>query len=151
MLDNVDYAGIIHVEYDQNENKYMSFKNIKKRIGCQRDYLYQPFREDNDLKLTEDLLLPVPVFKETLYEDPVFVREPVNVPVQNSRYGNLKTDDDNMFEFANRYSSVNLNDIQDGIQMPVSYSEIDRIREEEKELDERFPSKEKKRLFTHVA
>lgn len=152
MLDNVDYAGIIHVEYDQQENKYMSFKNIKKRIGCVRDYLYQPFREDNDLKLVEDALLPVPVFKETLYEDPVFVREPVNVPPVQNRYGNVKTDDDNMFEFANRYSSIDLNVLQqEGIKMPVSYSEMDKIREEERELDEKFPIKEKKRLFSHVA
>lgn len=152
MLDNVDYAGIIHVEYDQQENKYMSFKNIKKRIGCARDYLYQPFREDNDLKLVEDALLPVPVFKETLYEDPVFVREPVNVPPVQNRYGNVKTDDDNMFEFANRYSSIDLNVLQqEGIKMPVSYSEMDKIREEERELDEKFPIKEKKRLFSHVA
>lgn len=154
MLDNVDYAGIIHVEYDQQENKYMSFKNIKKRIGCARDYLYQPFRQDNDLKLMEDALLPVPVFKETLYEDPVFTNEPVNMPQVQNRYGNLKTDDDNMFDSASRYSSIDidLNVTQsESIKMPVSYSEMDRIIEQERELDEKFPKKEKKTLFSHVA
>ena len=154
MLDNVDYAGIIHVEYDQQENKYMSFKNIKKRIGCTRDYLYQPFRQDNDLKLMEDALLPVPVFKETLYEDPVFTNEPVNMPQVQNRYGNLKTDDDNMFDSASRYSSIDidLNVTQsESIKMPVSYSEMDRIIEQERELDEKFPKKEKKTLFSHVA
>lgn len=154
MLDNVDYAGIIHVEYDQQENKYMSFKNIKKRIGCTRDYLYQPFRQDNDLKLMEDALLPVPVFKETLYEDPVFTNEPVNMPQVQNRYGNLKTDDDNMFDSASRYSSIDIDlnvNQSESIKMPVSYSEMDRIMEEERELDEKFPRKEKKTLFSHVA
>ena len=150
MLDNVDYAGIIHVEYDQQENKYMSFKNIKKRIGCTRDYLYQPFRQDNDLKLMEDALLPVPVFKETLYEDPVFTNEPVNMPQVQNRYGNLKTDDDNMFDSASRYSSIDIDlnvNQSESIKMPVSYSEMDRIMEEERELDEKFPRKEKKTLL----
>ena len=102
----------------------------------------------------EDALLPVPVFKETLYEDPVFTNEPVNMPQVQNRYGNLKTDDDNMFDSASRYSSIDIDlnvNQSESIKMPVSYSEMDRIMEEERELDEKFPRKEKKTLFSHVA
>lgn len=114
MLDNADYSGIIHVEYDQEDSKFMSFKNIKKRIGCMRDCIYQPFSGDNELKLVEDLYLTAPVFKETLYEVPQLVQQPVNMPAPNNRYGNVKTtDDDNVFEFANRYSSINMDTIQE--------------------------------------
>ena len=153
MLDNVDYSGIIHVEFDQEGNKYMSVKNIKKRIGCIRDYIYQPFGEDNELKLVEDLYANVPVFKETLYDTPQYERKPVNIPqpVKNDRYGNVKTADDNVFEFASRYSSVNLNNIMDG-NMPISYSDIDRRIQEEIELEEKYgPDKEKPQLFSVVA
>lgn len=149
MLDNVDYSGIIHVEFDQDGNKYMSFKNIKKRIGCVRDYIYQPFCLDNDVKLTEDLYEQVPLFKESLYEAPQFTQQPVNIQ-SNNRYGDIKTDDDNIFELAHRYSSVNLeSQIND---IPISYSDIERRAQEEKELDEKYgPVKKKIRLFEHIA
>lgn len=149
MLDNVDYSGIIHVEYDQQGNKYMSFKNIKKRIGCTRDYIYQPFYEDNEIKLMEDLYEPVPVFKDTLYEAPQINNPQINVPESNSRYGNVKTDDDNIFEAAHRYSSVNMDALND---TPISYTDIEIRIQEEKELEEKFGPAvaKKKRLFEHI-
>lgn len=151
MLDNADYSGIIHVEYDQEGNKYMSFKNIKKRIGCIRDCIYQPFSLDNELSLVEDLYAPVPVFKETLYEAPQLVQQPINPPVANNRYGNVKTDDDNVFEFANRYSSINMVTTESLENIPVSYSDIELRKQEELELDAKYGPIPKKRLFEHVA
>lgn len=147
MLDNVDYSGIIHVEYDQNGNKFMSFKNIKQRIGCKRDCIYQPFDTDNEIKLIEDLYEPLPLFKETLYETPPLERKPV-VAEDAVNYDN---DTDNVFEFANRYSSVNLSTLQDKPVRILSYSDIEREEQERKELEKRFPTQQKKKLFTHVA
>lgn len=147
MLDNVDYAGILHVEYDNENNKYMTWKNIKKRIGCIRDYICQPFSNENDLKLIEDLYAPAPVFKETLYAQPELDRTPVNIPntrVVNNRYGNISTDDDNMFEFANRYSSIDISVLED---TPISYSDMEKRKQEELELEDNIP----KRVFTRIA
>lgn len=147
MLDNVDYAGILHVEYDNENNKYMTWKNIKKRIGCIRDYICQPFSSENDLKLIEDLYAPAPVFKETLYAQPELDRTPVNIPntrVVNNRYGNISTDDDNMFEFANRYSSIDISVLED---TPISYSDMEKRKQEELELEDNIP----KRVFTRIA
>lgn len=151
MLDNADYSGIIHVEYDQDGNKYMSFKNIKKRIGCARDCIYQPFSSDNEIALVEDLYAPVPVFKDTLYDAVQLIQQPINPPVDNNRYGNIKTDDDNVFEFANRYSSIDINSIESLENIPVSYSDIELRKQEELEADRKYGPKKKIRLFDHVA
>lgn len=137
MLDNADYSGIIHVEYDQYGNKFMSFKNIKKRLGCVRDCIFQPFHADNEIKLVEDLYELVPVFKETLYEAPQLDQQPVNVPTTNSRYGNIKTDDNNIFEAGNRYSSIDMNMAGDDV--PFSYTGVE------------TQQPKKKKLFTHIA
>lgn len=147
MLDNVDYSGIIHVEYDQNGNKFMSFKNIKQRIGCKRDCIYQPFDINNEIKLVEDFYEPLPLFKETLYETPPLERK----PVVTEDAVNYDDDTDNVFEFANRYSSVNLSTLQDKPVRILSYSDIEREEQERKELERRFPTQQKKKLFTHVA
>lgn len=147
MLDNVDYSGIIHVEYDQNGNKFMSFKNIKQRIGCKRDCIYQPFDINNEIKLVEDFYEPLPLFKETLYETPPLERK----PVVTEDAVNYDDDTDNVFEFANRYSSVNLSTLQDKSVRILSYSDIEREEQERKELERRFPTQQKKKLFTHVA
>lgn len=147
MLDNVDYSSIIHVEYDQNDNKFMSFKNIKQRIGCKRDCIYQPFDPNNEIKLIEDLYEPLPLFKETLYEAPPLERKPI-VAENAVNYDN---DTDNVFEFANRYSSVNLSTLQDKPVRILSYSDIEREEQERKELEKRFPTQKKKTLFSHVA
>lgn len=114
MLDNVDYGGIINVDYDLEKNKYMVFKSIKKRFGAIRDYICQPFEVDNELKLVEDLNSMVPMFKESLYETS-------KVAASMRTTGNIKTspyqtvpqytddNEDNVFDFASRYSSVNIN------------------------------------------
>lgn len=153
MLDNVDYAGILHVEYDEEGHKYLSVKNIKKRIGCIRDYIYQPFDYDNEIKLVEDLYSQVPAFKDTLYEAPQLNPRPVNIPAAatNNRYGNVKTDDDNIFELANRYSSVDLTSIEGIKDIPISYSDMEIRIQEEKELDAKYGPIKKKRLFEYVA
>jgi len=67
MIDNVDCAYLIGLEYDQSGNKYMGFKRIKSRVKTTiRDYLAQPFTTNDGLALVEDMYAKVPVFKDSL-------------------------------------------------------------------------------------
>ena len=112
MLDNVDYACIINYEYDNEGHKYMVFKEIKTRVKTFRDYICQPFDINNEIKLVEDYYSPVPVFKESMYTAPTLntgVPSVPNVAPNNSRYINnipVDDDDDNIYEFTTRYSSI---------------------------------------------
>ena len=112
MLDNIDYACIINTEYDNENHKYMVFKEIKTRVKTFRDYICQPFDIENEIKLVEDYYSPIPVFKDSLYEAPVMntgVPSVPNVSANNNRYmTNIPVDDDeddNIYEFSTRYSS----------------------------------------------
>ena len=112
MLDNIDYACIINTEYDNENHKYMVFKEIKTRVKTFRDYICQPFDLENEIKLVEDYYSPIPVFKESLYEAPVLNTGAPSVPnvsANNNRYmTNIPVDDDeddNIYEFSTRYSS----------------------------------------------
>ena len=112
MLDNIDYACIINTEYDNENHKYMVFKEIKTRVKTFRDYICQPFDIENEIKLVEDYYSPIPVFKDSLYEAPVMntgVPSVPNVSANNNRYmTNIPVnddEDDNIYEFSTRYSS----------------------------------------------
>lgn len=112
MLDNVDFGCIINTEYDNEDHKYMVFKQIKTRVKVMRDYICQPFDVDNDIKLVEDYYSPVPVFKESLYSAPVMNTGVPAPKIQPSRYvNNIPADDEegNVFEIAaTRYSSQDI-------------------------------------------
>lgn len=115
MLDNVDFAAIINNEYDREGNKYMVFKQIKTRIKSFRDYICQPFDKENEIKLVEDYYSPLPVFKETLYSDPVLntgIKKSKSATVQENirDYGidlPIIDDDenDNIYNTDSQYSS----------------------------------------------
>lgn len=115
MLDNVDFAAIINNEYDREGNKYMVFKQVKTRIKSFRDYICQPFDKENEIKLVEDYYSPLPVFKETLYSDPVLntgIKKSKSATVQESirDYGidlPIIDDDenDNIYNTDSQYSS----------------------------------------------
>lgn len=115
MLDNVDFAAIINNEYDREGNKYMVFKQIKTRIKSFRDYICQPFDKENEIKLVEDYYSPLPVFKETLYSDPVLntgIKKSKSAAVQENirDYGidlPIIDDDenDNIYNTDSQYSS----------------------------------------------
>lgn len=112
MLDNVDYGGILNVEYDIDGMKYMAFKNIKQRFGSMRDYIAQPFSADNDIKLIEDVFAPIPVFKDSIYETSlrqVTEQNRTQTKIKQSGYSNIPNydDDDNIYEFS-KYSSDNI-------------------------------------------
>lgn len=114
MLDNVDYACIINYEYDSENHKYMVFKEIKTRVKTFRDYICQPFDINNEIKLVEDFYSPIPVFKDSLYSAPELNTGhsiAPNISENNNRYiNNIPVDDDdqNIYEFSTRYSSVNI-------------------------------------------
>ena len=71
MLDNVDFAAIVNPEYDKNGRKWMVFREIKTRVKIMREYICQPFDTENEIKLIEDFYAPLPVFRETMYDEPV--------------------------------------------------------------------------------
>lgn len=121
MLDNIDFASIINVEYDAEGTKYMVFKQIKSRIETLRDYICQPYMADNPIKLVEDFYSPIPVFKESTYSKPVLNtgsavttnNKTPQLEIQNTGYGNLvldEDDSDNIYNItdSSRYSSINL-------------------------------------------
>lgn len=138
MLDNVDYAAILQDVYNREGFKFMSFKNIKKRIGCIRDCIFQPFDTNNVLKLVEDLYAPMPAFKESLYEEPELDRKTVaNQSEVTDRYSDIRKidQDSNVFEFANRYSSIDVSSIQN---KPVSYTEMEKDKPQIRKLFERI-------------
>lgn len=71
ILDNIDCAFVINVEYDVNGQKYMVFSRVKMRDRASaRDYICQPFVNGNDIKLVEDYYSEVPAFKESLKQQP---------------------------------------------------------------------------------
>lgn len=124
MLDNVDFAAIINNEYDREGNKYMVFKQVKTRIKSFRDYICQPFDKENEIKLVEDYYSPMPVFKETLYSDPVLntgIKKSKSAAVQENirDYGidlPIIDDDenDNIYNTDSQYSSSSYSILDSG-------------------------------------
>lgn len=122
MLDNVDFAAIVNPEYDRDNNKWMVCREIKTRVQIMREYVCLPFDVNNSIRLIEDYYSPIPVFRETMYEDPVFNKttgvngtsEPNNIPYmqpKNERFIDtipVVEDDkeENIYEFSSRYSST---------------------------------------------
>lgn len=122
MLDNVDYGAIINREYDADNNQYMIFKCIKKRVATMRDYICQPFMQDNDLRLVEDFYSSVPVFKESLYD--VSMRQlsqnntNITTNIRTGGYANIAkydNDDQNIYEFT---ESTSYSSLEEEIKLP---------------------------------
>lgn len=122
MLDNVDYGAIINREYDADNNQYMIFKCIKKRVATMRDYICQPFMQDNDLRLVEDFYSSVPVFKESLYD--VSMRQlsqnntNATTNIRTGGYANIAkydNDDQNIYEFT---ESTSYSSLEEEIKLP---------------------------------
>ena len=115
MLDNLDCAFVINVEYDKDSHKYMVFKRIKMRDkSSARDYLAYPFVWDNPARIIEDIDLDVPIFKESLHE----LNNVTTGKVKPSAYSNVKAleyddfeedeNDGGIFERMSTYSSDNI-------------------------------------------
>lgn len=123
MLDNVDFACIVNPEFDKDKHKWMVCREIKTRVKIMREYVCLPFDVNNQIRLIEDYYSPVPVFRESMYDDPVFNRtgeapkQPQQSPTlpymqtQNGRFVTSipvedDTDEENIYEFSSRYSST---------------------------------------------
>jgi hypothetical protein len=113
MLDNVDLGIILNREFDSEGNEYMVFKNIKERVKTFRDYICQPFHKDNSIKLIEDYYSPIPVFRESLYNDTPMNKDFHNNNVKNNGYNTniitINDDEENLYEYSQMYSSENAN------------------------------------------
>ena len=66
MMDNIDCAIIINLDFDENNNTYMVFSLIKMRDKTERTYIAQPFMYGSRIRLIEDVG-GVPVFRERLH------------------------------------------------------------------------------------
>ena len=68
MLDNIDCAIIINLDFDEDNNKYMVFSTIKMRDKNidKRTYIAQPFMYGSGIRMVEDVG-GIPMFKERLH------------------------------------------------------------------------------------
>lgn len=69
MIDNLDGAYTITLDYDKEGNRYMAFNNVKIRDKISRTYIAQPFVKGSTIRLLEDLG-GIPQFKETIHGTP---------------------------------------------------------------------------------
>lgn len=66
MMDNIDCAIIINLDFDDENNKYMVFSLIKMRDKTDRTYIAQPFAYGSSIRMLEDVG-GIPMFKEHLH------------------------------------------------------------------------------------
>ena len=66
MMDNIDCAIIINLDFDQDNNKYMVYSLIKMRDKTERTYIAQPFLYGSGIRMVEDVG-GVPMFKDSLH------------------------------------------------------------------------------------
>lgn len=123
MLDNIDLGIILNKEYDSDGNEYMVFKNIKERVETYRDYICQPFHSDNPIKLVEDFYSPVPVFKESLYNESMnqmntqFHNNKVKKNSYNNNIVTIDDDEENLFEYSSVYSSEDIKNQKESLEI----------------------------------
>ena len=73
ILNNLDGAYIIAPEFTKENKKFLGVQKIKARYETSKlDYIYLPFKENNEIALEEDYGLAVPTFKKTLMEGLTF-------------------------------------------------------------------------------
>lgn len=123
MIDNIDCAYLIGLEFDQLGNKYMAFKLLKSRVKIKYmiEYIAQPFINPGSLRLVEDVGCKVPAFKNTLKPNAADV-ELYNTGInQKQSYNEIQTiddaikngvmiDDENIFKSASAFSSDSIED-----------------------------------------
>ena len=71
ILNNCDGGFILAPEWTTDGKKYMGIQRIKKRFTVleKRDYVYLPFKDNNEISLVEDEDLAQPLFKVSLMDD----------------------------------------------------------------------------------
>lgn len=112
MLDNLDWAANINIDFDENGLRHMVFNVIKQRDDADRDYIAQPFVEGSRIRLAEDLYLPIPLFKENLHESSLYQGEEGRKNVKMSSYADISALDSmfnnnkETFEIPTRYTDM---------------------------------------------
>lgn len=96
MMDNIDCAIIINLDWDSESNKYMCFNLIKMRDKTERTYIAQPFIYGGGVRLIEDVG-GVPMFKEHLH---------MNNDIQ--RISSIRTSSANVMTNINNVMSSNI-------------------------------------------
>lgn len=76
MIDNLDMALIITLDFDKDENRYMTFNTVKMRDKTARTYIAQPFVRGSTIRLMEDVG-GIPQFKESIHTAPEIKRSGV--------------------------------------------------------------------------
>lgn len=70
MIDNLDCGIVISLDFDKDENRYMTFNRVKMRDKASaRSYIAQPFVPGSTIRLQEDVG-GIPQFKESLHMAP---------------------------------------------------------------------------------
>ena len=110
MMDNIDAAIIINLDFDDEGNKYMVYSLVKMRDKTERTYIAQPFLYGSGIRMVEDVG-GVPMFKEFLHMNADINRMPSvrtsssNVMNNiNNIMGNSKNNINNAFSKNNAYS-----------------------------------------------
>ena len=112
MLDNLDWAANINIDFDENGLRYMAWNVIKQRDDADRDYIAQPFVQGSRIRLAEDLHLPIPLFKENLHESSLYQGEAGRQNVKMSSYADISALDSMFnkhqeeFEIPTRYTDM---------------------------------------------
>lgn len=76
MIDNLDCGIIITLDFDKEENRYMTFNLIKMRDKTNRTYIAQPFNRGSTIRLIEDVG-GIPQFKESIHTAPEIKRNSI--------------------------------------------------------------------------
>ena len=96
MIDNLDCAMIIALDFDKDENKYMTFNLVKMRDKTNRIYIAQPFTPGSGIRLMDDVG-GIPQFKESIHTAPEIKR---NTIIKMSGASSMMPDDiDTVIDF----------------------------------------------------
>ena len=131
MLDNADWVGIINKEYDENGTPYICVKNIKTRVKLFREYICQPYKNKDSIKLMEDFYSLVPVFRDSLtnHDNIVMINNSKTKVAKTNYTANLKVLDndpeDNIYKNSSIYSmSDELADIDNNLIQNTTSKEL---------------------------
>lgn len=96
MIDNLDCGIIITLDFDKEENRYMTFNLIKMRDKTNRLYIAQPFVPGSTIRLMEDMG-GIPQFKESIHAAPEIKH---NAIIKLSGASTMMEDINDVIEFA---------------------------------------------------
>ena len=132
MIDNLDCAMIITLDYDSDGNRYMAFNMVKMRTKTNRTYIAQPFYQNSTIRLVEDFG-GIPQFKETIHGNADLKRNTIlKVSGSNSLMSNTIDDViDERVESENVFANKQLYDLKESVipkekpEIPIEFISLD--------------------------